>query len=95
MKEPKISELRIDHEGTKSMRKKALESKKIKITINFDADVLERIKELAKDRGTPYQMLLNRLVKESSFVRSAPKTTTKYMRYMRSAQPDLPGICVF
>lgn len=38
---------------------------KIKITINLDANVLTRVKEIASHRGAPYQTLINHLLKDS------------------------------
>lgn len=65
MKQPKMSNLKIDKKGTKAMRKKVTETKKVKITINFDSDILDEIKKLADDMGSPYQTLLNKLVRDS------------------------------
>ncbi len=65
MKQPKISNLKIDKKGTKAMRKKVAETKKVKITINFDSDVLDEVKKIADDMGSPYQTLLNKLVRDS------------------------------
>ena len=47
------------------MRKKAFTTKKIKITINFDDDILHEVKSLAQDMGTPYQTLLNKILRDS------------------------------
>ena len=41
------------------------QSSKVKITINFDADILGEIKKMANDMGAPYQTLLNKIVKDS------------------------------
>lgn len=65
MKQPKVSDLKIDKKGTLAMRKKASATKKVKITINFDEDVLDKVRELAHSRGTPYQTLLNKMVRDS------------------------------
>lgn len=65
MKQPKMSNLKIDKKGTKAMRKKMAEAKKVKITINFDADILDEIKKMANDMGSPYQTLLNKIVRDS------------------------------
>ena len=65
MKQPSLKNLKIDKKGTELMRKKALASKKVKITINFDANVLDEVKKLAKRIGSPYQTFLNKLVRES------------------------------
>ena len=65
MKQPKMSDVKVDKRGTKALRKKMAESTKVKITINFDADVLTEIKQMAADIGSPYQTLLNKIVKDS------------------------------
>ncbi len=65
MKEPKIDDLKIDEEGSKRLKKQLGDSKKVKITINFDADILDEVKLLAERNCSPYQTFLNRLVRES------------------------------
>jgi len=65
VKQPKLSDLKVDEKGTKAVRKKMEESTKVKITINFDSDVLAQIKEMADEMGSPYQTLLNKIVKDS------------------------------
>ena len=70
MKQPSLKNLKMNKRATVLMRKKALASKKIKITINFDADVLDEVKKLAKGMGAPYQTFLNKIVKESLESRS-------------------------
>lgn len=63
MKQPKLSDLKIDTQGTKAIRKMLAKSKKIKITINVDEDLLLELKQMAKETGTPYQALLNRILR--------------------------------
>jgi hypothetical protein len=53
MKEAKLSDLVYDEEGTKRIRELAKNTKKVKITINFDSDILEEVKELAEEIGAP------------------------------------------
>ena len=65
MKPPKLSDLKIDWEGTKKMRQLAAKSRKIKITINLDADILAQIRKQAAKGGTPYQSYLNWLLRET------------------------------
>jgi predicted DNA binding CopG/RHH family protein len=65
MKQPKLSDLRLDTRGTKAMREKLAKSKKIKITINIDEDVLESLRGKADESGIPYQSLLNRLLRNA------------------------------
>ncbi len=64
MKQPKISNLMLDKTGTKALRNKMAATKKIKITINIDEDVLGLVRELAEKTGVPYQKLLNRTLRE-------------------------------
>lgn len=65
MKQPKMSDVRLDKAGTKTTRKSMSKTKKIKITINFDTKVLEQVKSMSEKTGTPYQTLLNKIVKEA------------------------------
>jgi len=65
MKQPKLSDLRIDTKGTKAVRKMMAKAKKIKITINVDEDLLAELKQMAEETGTPYQSLLNRVLKDA------------------------------
>ena len=65
MKRPKMSNLKFDKKGTKAMRESMSKSKKVKITINFDSDVLDKVKKLAENIGSPYQTLLNKIIKDS------------------------------
>ena len=74
MKQPKMSDLKINKKNTKTIRKKMAESKKVKITINFDADVLGEIKQMAEDLGSPYQTLLNKIVKDAVKTKSLKET---------------------
>jgi len=65
MKQPKLNNLKLDKAETKKIRQQASHSKKIKITINFDKDVLDGVKELSDSSGVPYQTLLNKILKEA------------------------------
>lgn len=65
MKQPKLSDLKIDTKGTKAMRKMMAKAKKIKITVNVDEDILVELKHMAEETGTPYQSLLNRVLKDA------------------------------
>ena len=64
MKQPKMTNIRIDNVGTKAIRSKMSQTKKIKITINLDADILSLIRELAEETGVPYQKLVNKTLRE-------------------------------
>ncbi len=65
MKQPKLSDLKIDTKGTKAIRKMIAKAKKIKITVNVDEDLLVELKHMAEEMGTPYQSLLNRVLKDA------------------------------
>jgi predicted DNA binding CopG/RHH family protein len=65
MKQPKLSDLKIDTKGTKAVRKMMAKAKKIKITVNVDEDLLVELKHMAQETGTPYQSLLNRVLKDA------------------------------
>jgi len=67
MKQPKLSDLKIDTKGTKAIRKLMAKAKKIKITVNVDEDLLVELKHMAEETGTPYQSLLNRILKDAVF----------------------------
>ena len=64
MKQPKTSDLVMDRKGTKRMRSEAARTKKIKITINIDQDILDAIRKLASNAGGSYQKLLNQVLKD-------------------------------
>jgi predicted DNA binding CopG/RHH family protein len=63
MKQPKLSDLKIDTKGTKALRKMMTKAKKIKITVNVDEDLLTELRQMAEETGTPYQSLLNKVLK--------------------------------
>jgi predicted DNA binding CopG/RHH family protein len=65
MRQPKLSDLKIDTAGTEKIREELARKKSIKITINIDAESLFTLKEIARDTGIPYQRLLNTLLKDS------------------------------
>lgn len=65
MKQPKLSDLKIDTKGTKAMRKVMAKAKKIKITVNVDEDLLTELRQMAAEAGTPYQSLLNKVLKDA------------------------------
>jgi len=77
MKEPKLSNLVIDEKGTREMRERFKKTKKIKITINIDADSLEHLREISDDTGVPYQKLLNRMLKDSLKLKGAKSSKTE------------------
>lgn len=65
MKQPKLSDLKVDTKGTKAMRKMMAKAKKIKITVNVDEELLAELKHMAVETGVPYQSILNRVLKDA------------------------------
>ncbi len=63
MKQPKLSDVKIDVSGTKRMRNRMAKVKKIKITVNIDADLIEALKRRSDLSGVPYQSLMNKLLR--------------------------------
>jgi predicted DNA binding CopG/RHH family protein len=74
MREPKLSDVRIDWKGTHEMRARMKKVKKVKVTINIDEDSLDALRELSEDSGVPYQKLLNRVLKDGLFRRSVAES---------------------
>ena len=60
-----MSDLKPDKAGTKKIRESISKTKKVKITINFDAEILTQVKSMSDETGVPYQTLLNKIVKEA------------------------------
>jgi predicted DNA binding CopG/RHH family protein len=65
MKQPKLKDVKIDVKGTERMRSRMAKSKKIKITVNVDEDLLEALKLRSDETGVPYQSLLNRVLRSA------------------------------
>jgi len=65
MKQPKLSDVKVDVKGTKAIRSMMAKAKKIKITINVDEDLLAELRQMADSSGVPYQTLLNRVLKDA------------------------------
>jgi predicted DNA binding CopG/RHH family protein len=65
MKEPKLSDVKLDIKGTKAVRSMIAKSKKTNITVNLDDDLLREIRKMADSMGTPYQTLLNKVLKDA------------------------------
>lgn len=74
MKQPRLSNMKVDKKGTQSVRKLAAQTKKVKITINIDFDSLDELKELASKSGASYQKLLNQILKEGLSRKSDSET---------------------
>lgn len=84
MKEPKLSDVKLDTKGTKSLRRMIVKSKKTKITINIDEDLLFEIRKMADSSGTPYQTLLNKILKDA--IRSKTNEGTRLDRLEREIE---------
>ena len=54
MKEPKLSDLQIDEEGARQIRRKMAKSKSVKITINIDSESLALLRVKSAETGVPY-----------------------------------------
>ncbi|MCP5463591.1 MAG: BrnA antitoxin family protein [Deltaproteobacteria bacterium] len=65
MKQPKISDLKLEKKGTKTIREKIAKNQKIKITINLDSDLVALAKEISSKNGAPYQTYINFLLREA------------------------------
>jgi predicted DNA binding CopG/RHH family protein len=90
MKEAKLSDLVYDEEGTKRIRELAKNTKKVKITINFDSDILEEVKELAEEIGAPYQTLLNKIVRNAMMKKqSLSKRVDKLEKELKALKKKL------
>ena len=63
MKQPNLSDLRMDRVGTRKIRAAAKKGF-VKITINIYRDSLSLLRAMADETGVPYQRLLNTLLKE-------------------------------
>jgi predicted DNA binding CopG/RHH family protein len=63
MKQPKLSDLKLDPKGTEQIRRRATKSQKIKITINIDQDIIASLKKRSDISGVPYQNLLNSILR--------------------------------
>jgi len=64
MRQPKLSNLKVDTGGTRAMRKVAGKGR-VKITINIDQESLSRLKTQSDKSGVPYQRLLNQILREA------------------------------
>ncbi len=63
MRQPNYKNLKVNKAGTEAMRRMAAHSKSVKITINVDQESLTKLKRMSETTGTPYQRLLNRILK--------------------------------
>ncbi len=76
MKKPNIKNLKIDKAETKRMHQAMALQRSIKITININSEILDKLKEIAADTGIPYQRLINRILAENLSAQPVGSTTT-------------------
>lgn len=74
MKKPRMRDLTLDHAGTREIRAEMARRGAVKITINVDADSLEKLKELSAESGVPYQRLLNSILRDRLATASTVQT---------------------
>ena len=90
MKQPKISDLRINRKTTTAVRKQMAASKGVKITINIDADSLDHLRSSAKETGVPYQRILNQVLRDGISKRaSAESRLTRIERDLASLRRQI------
>lgn len=83
MKQPKLSDLKLDPKGTEQIRRRANKSQKIKITINIDQDIIASLKKRSDISGVPYQNLLNNLLRAALHDAKPDDTTSRLNRLER------------
>ena len=64
MREPRLSDVKIDEAGTRRLRSRLAKAKRIKITINIDEASVDILKTMSGSTGVPYQTLLNQILRE-------------------------------
>lgn len=69
MREPKLSQLKIDKTGTAKFRAALAGGKVVRITINIDTKSLQALSKVSQQTGVPYQALLSRLLKDGATLR--------------------------
>ena len=73
MKQPKLSDLLIDHAGTRNLRSQLKKTKKIKITIHIDAVSSDSKRKRGGRTALPYQRILTQLLNENSNEKAASR----------------------
>ena len=63
MKQPTLNDLKLDRRGTKNLRSSLTRTKRVKITINVDEESLMLLRTIAGKTGTPYQRILNQILR--------------------------------
>lgn len=58
-----IEDLKVDVKGAQKIRSKMAKTKKVKITINIEEDILAVVRKEADSSGVPYQILINHLLR--------------------------------
>ena len=85
MKEPKVSDLKMDVRGTGEIRRRMASSRSVKITINIDRDSLATLRSKSAETGIPYQRLLNQFL-----ARALERNSESESRLDRLEKEDLP-----
>ena len=65
MKQPKLTNLTIDYEGTRKLRAQMKRSRSVKITINIEEQPARAQKNSGRP-AIPYQRILSQVLKEAS-----------------------------
>jgi predicted DNA binding CopG/RHH family protein len=66
MKQPNLNNLTIDRAGTRKLRAQMQNTKKIKITIDIDAQRLTLVRKVSGKSSIPYQQILSQVLKETA-----------------------------
>ena len=72
-KQPNLSDLAIDHAGTRKIRSQLNKTKRIKITINIDERSLTFLRKIARRSALPYLRLLDQALKEKGIEKGEKK----------------------
>lgn len=83
MKQPKLRDIKVDLKATEQIRARAKRSKKVKITVNIDQDIIAALKKRSDASGVPYQTLLNRLLRTSLNDAKVDDTNSRIARLER------------
>lgn len=79
MKQPNYANLKINKAGTDLIKKRAAQVRSVKITINIDQESLTKLKKMSDSTGTPYQRLLNRILKASLGSEATLESRVEYL----------------
>ena len=65
MKEPKLSDLKVEEDSTRQIRRRMAASGSVKITININGESLAILRAKSAATGIPYQRLLNQILAQA------------------------------